>query len=162
MKKIILFVLMIIASVNLFSNELSNGLPNGLPSGLFYFVKKAYYYHNLVLEDIKHNDDIIELKDGYHLRMFDGESFGHFTYKTIATKNNKRELLVIFNEGNIYRYDIFKAEAVSGLLLTLCNIRIFNKEDVLLYEINYCLEGDNNIHECYFDYTTFTHYNMYE
>ena len=150
MKKIVLFVFMMIASVNLFSND--------MPGELIYYSKKAYYFYNLVLEDVKNNDDIIELKDGYYLGMFDNETFGHFTYKMKVTKNIERKIYIIFKEGITYHYVIFQTETLSGLLLTFCNIRIFSNENKLLCEVDYCLEGDNVIYECCFDPTTFIYY----
>lgn len=148
MKKIILFVLMIIASVNLFSED--------LPDDLYYCSKKAYTFYRLVLEDTKHNNNI-ELNGEYYLGTFDDDTFGHFIYKVKANKNIGGKILYIFNEGDFYHFTRFEEETSSGHLLTLCNIRIF-EEGILLYEVNLHLEDDNVIHECYFDYTTFTHY----
>ena len=154
MKKIILFMFMIITSVNLFSND--------IPSELFYYSKKAYLFHEKVNEDFEHNNNIVELKDEYYLGMFDDELFGYFTYKIKISKNNERTIIVIFNDGDTYYYTWFKAETTSGLLLTFCNIRIFNNKDVLLCEIELYLEDGNVIYERYFDPTTFTYYNKYK
>lgn len=150
MKKIILFMFMIITSVNLFSND--------IPNELSFYSKKAYRFHEKVTEDFKHNNNIVELNDGYYLGMFDDELFGLFTYKIKISKNSERKIIVIFNEGYAYYYTLFKAETTSGLLLTFSNILIFNNQDVLICEVELYIEDDNVIHERYFDPTTFTYY----
>ena len=154
MKKIVLFVLMIIASVNLFSNE--------LPDDIYYYHVMSINIRNKVLEDIKHNNNIIELNDGYYLGMFDDDILRHITYKVKVDKNSKREVLVVLNKECIYHIVNFQIESLSGLLLTSCNIRVFNKEDTLIYEGDYYAEDDNIIHECHFDPKTYTYYNEYE
>lgn len=154
MKKIILFVLMIVASVNLFSNE--------LPDDIYYYHKKSNYFHNLVLEDYNHNNNIIELSDGYRLGMFDDDSFGFFIYKTKVYKNNKREVLVIFNGQEVYHFVHFQEESLSGLLLTFRSVRIFNRENVLIYQGDYYLEDGNVICKYHFDPTTRTYYSEYK
>lgn len=151
MKKIILFVLMIVASINLFSEK--------IPDDLIYYSKKAYYLRNSFLEDIKNNNNnLIELNDGYYLGTFDDEVVGYTTYKMKVAKNSEREIIFIFNRGLVYHYVFFQTKALSGSLLTFCNIRIHNNEDLLLCEINYYSEDDNVIHEQYFDPKTYDYY----
>lgn len=154
MKKIILFILMIIASVNLFSKE--------LPDNPLFYSRKAYNFYGLVLEDFKYNDNIAEINDGYYFGIFDDELFGHFVYRIREDENGERDIFVIVDEGYVNYLISYKKEAQSVLLFTFCNIRIFNTEDVLLCEVNYYLEEDNVIYECYFDPTIFTYNNKYE
>lgn len=111
MKKIVLFVLMIVASVNLFSEE--------IPGDLIYYSKKAYYLRNSFLEDIKNNNNLIELNDGYYLGTFDDEVVGYTTYKMKVAKNSEREIIFIFNRGLVYHYVFFSNKSTIRIFINI-------------------------------------------
>lgn len=152
MKKIILFVLMIIASVNLFSNE--------LPDELSFHFGKAIYLKNLVVEDIINNN--FELKNGEsYTSTFNDRKYGSVGYRIWITDNEEREITAIFNKGKVYRFDSFQKEVLPKLFVSVCEISII-EDRIVLYDRIYYAEDDHIIYEYYYDYTTYTYYNEYE
>lgn len=155
MKKIILLVLMVFASVNLFSNEELDDIDDTY----YYFYKSSLFFEK-VTEDVMHNDNIIELDNGYSLGRFDDVSFGHFIYKIKVTNDNGHQRITSVILNNEYTYNIFRfqTKSESGLLLTFFYVRIFDKEDMYVYEGSCYLEDDNIIYDSHYNYITFTYY----
>lgn len=148
MKKIILFVLMIIASVNLFSNE--------IPDDIFLDYGTARYLHNLVLKDVEYKGFGMKDDHCYESFIYD-DTFGYILYQITRYDNSEREIVYIFYEDKIYRQQISRKEMFTDYFFTVGGIQVYNKEGIL-YQMTFYAENDNIILEWFLDYRTYERY----
>lgn len=149
MKKIILLVLMIIASVNLFSNELPDDISSDYGA--------ARYFYSLVLEDVKYEGFNMEDDYVYESSVYD-DTFGYIFYQIVRYDNSEKEIVSIFHEDKIYKQQTSRKEMFTGYFFTVGAIKVFNKEENILYHIRFYADKDGIIFECFFDYRTYEHY----
>ena len=148
MKKIVLFVLMIIASVNLFSNEIPDDI------SLDYVV--ARYLYKIVLNDVRYKCFIMKDEHCYESSIHDN-TVGYISYQITRDDNSEKEIVRIFHEDKIYIQRISRKEMFTDYFFKVGIIEVFNKEENILYNIRFYTDGDI-VFESFFDYRTYEHY----
>ena len=150
MKKIVLFVLMIITSVNLFSNE--------IPDDILLDYEKALNLYDIVIEDVIYEDFNMEDESVYESLVHD-DTFGYIFYQIILHGNIENGAVNIFHGEKVYTIVISRKEMLKDYFFTVGVIEVHNKEeDILLYSIRFFDENGDNILESFSDHRTNEHY----
>ena len=150
MKKIVLFVFMIITSVNLFSEE--------IPDYIILDFKTTANLYELVIEDAKYKDFKIEDESVYESSFYD-DTFGYIFYQIITYGNTENEIFNIYHEEKIYSRVLCEKEMFPDYFFTVGVTKVYDREDIL-YSISFFEEDDDYLFVSLFDHRTNERYTL--